>query len=758
MSRARLPLVVVLVAAVCGCSCGPGGLDVRVRVVGQGQVAVAGSTCSTECDWSVAPSTPAVATAADGWRFTNWSGLCEGTGSCTITSAGELTANFIESSVVLLTVTGPGGVLASDGRRCASGETCRWATTSAIGLTPLPASGSEFVGYSGACTGTARCTLSAGAVQATFRESGDLIDFQFTGNGSGVVRDLAGDYSCNQSCTLRVPSGAQLEFRATPAAGSVFGGFAGGCTGSSCTVAAPASVQVRFDTGRRVVVDTLGNGGGTVAVNGADCTAPCDVVLPVDAPVSVSARPDETSRFLGFSGDCAGASCSVTQGTTDVLVHVEFESVLRWVRSFPIPSAEGNNVALFADDRGIYVAASVRGSMEIDGRLYAEPFPNRNGSPYFIELGWDAGVQSVLPFYDYVDGGYTRTDVASLTKGPDGTLFAFGVCFQGHFLGQPCGALNISDGVPFVVEIQDGGVRSSELRIDLQDSDNVGFLDSHLVGDSLVARVFRHEPVPNRRSGFYVRARGADAGTVTLADDLWSIGGPYAKSWGECSVDGESLVCLSPVTGAFVGLGCAASSGGMLARYRYTPGSGACELEWRMPAGLNAAVRGVARSGSGSLQAIGKNADGAYDFGSGFTLSGPHDWVVGLDGGSMSYLTSSPSVGQLSFPVAIVAANSGVLVFAKTGPLQPGPSGPLFGIPLTVNDSAYVLTFDESGRMTRQWPLLGGAANHAEIYNGTMTRVGEDIVVAVMGSGYTFRGQPLAPDLQMRLFVMVFRE
>lgn len=39
-----------------------------------------------------------------------------------------------------------------------------------------------------------------------------------------------------------------------------------------------------------------------------------------------------------------------------------------------------------------------------------------------------------------------------------------------------------------------------------------------------------------------------------------------------------------------------------------------------------------------------------------------------------------------------------------------------------------------------------------------MTRVGEDIVVAVMASGYTFRGQPLAPDLQMRLFVMDFRE
>jgi len=177
-----------------------------------------------------------------------------------------------------------------------------------------------------------------------------------------------------------------------------------------------------------------------------------------------------------------------------------------------------------------------------------------------------------------------------------------------------------------------------------------------------------------------------------------------------------------------------------------------------MPAGQLAGPFGLARSASGVLNFIGRNGDGAYDFGSGVAVNGPQFWVGGLDGGSMSYLTTSPNLGQISFPVAIVAGNSGSLVFAKTGPLQPGANGPLWGIPLTVNDSAYVLTFDDAGRMTRQWPLLGGAANHAEIYNGTMTRVGDDIIVAVMGSGYSFRGQPLAPDLQMRLFVMAFRE
>ncbi|MEW5742773.1 MAG: hypothetical protein AB1938_27905 [Myxococcota bacterium] len=524
---------------------------------------------------------------------------------------------------------------------------------------------------------------------------------------------------------------------------------------------APATVQARFDRGRRLVVTVQGNGGGTIAVDGVSCPTPCDLAVPMDAPVTIRASADETSRFLGFTGDCSGDTCVLPAAAGDLSVGVRLESVLQWVRSFPIPSAEGNNVALFADDGGIFVVASVRRSMEIDGVLYTEPYVFRNGSPYFIELGWDAGVQSVFPLYDYVDAGRTRADVASLTRGPAGSLFAFGVCFQGHFLGQPCGAVNIVDGVPFVLELHDAGVLGGELRVDLQSPDPVGFLDAHLVGDLLVARVFSHDQYPAGRSGFYVRGPGADAGVITLAPDMLSGGATGANARRECTPDGQSLVCVSPVSGAFTGLGCPSSApGGALASYRYTPATGACELDWRMPAGRDALTLGVARSRTGALVFIGGNGAGLYDFGGGLTLNGAHCWVAALDGGAVASLTSSPIVGaQLTHPVAVVPAlDGGVLVFAKTGPLQPGPSFPLFGTPLTVNDSAYVLTFDETGRVVRRWPLLGGAVNNEEIRNGTMTRVGDDIVVAVMGSGYTFRGQPLAPDLQMRLFVMVFRE
>ncbi|GMU63034.1 MAG: hypothetical protein AMXMBFR34_47970 [Myxococcaceae bacterium] len=240
---------------------------------------------------------------------------------------------------------------------------------------------------------------------------------------------------------------------------------------------------------------------------------------------------------------------------------------------------------------------------------------------------------------------------------------------------------------------------------------------------------------------------------------MLSGGGYYANSHQECVVEAGSLVCVSPVTGAFTGLGCPPSiPGGTLAVYRYTPSTGACQLDWRMPGG-EAAIYGVSRSAAGSLRFVGMSSSAPADFGSGFTLgAGAHVWVGGISGGAVTFLEASELGAQLVRPAAIVPSESGVLVLGKTGPLQPGPSFPFFGIPLTVNDSAYVLTFNDLGQIVRRWPLLGGAANHEEIRNGTMTRVGDDIVVALMGSGYTFRGQPLAPDLQPRLFILVFRE
>lgn len=761
MSSSRFAVVLLSLATLCGCQCGPTTeLQLKIHVVGQGQVAVGASNCANECELGVQPSTLAVAVAAAGWQFNGWSGICEGTSNCLVDEAGELTATFTEQAVVVLMVAGPGSVLASDGRRCIAGE-CRWPTTAPIRLTALPQPGAEFVGYSGACVGTA-CTLSAGQVQATFRPSREVLQVEFVGTGSGVVRDTTGTYACNQSCTLSVPTGLQLDLQAQPDLDSVFSGFSGACSGTTCLVTAPAALQARFDSGRHLVITSLGNGAGTIQVDGVACPTPCDVIVPRERAVTVTATADETSRFRGFTGDCMGDVCTLGAGTADLAVATHFDSVLQWVRSFPIPSGSANNVALFADDAGISVAASVWGSMEVDGVTYAEPYPYRRGSPYFIELGWDAAVQSVFPFYDYVDGGMTRTDVASLTRGPDGTLFAFGVCFQGHFLGQPCGATTVSDGVPFVLELADAGVRGGELRTDLQDSNPVGFLDSHLVGDVVVARLFRHDQFPNGRSGFYLRPHGADAGTISLVPDVLSGGGFFANARRECIVEGESLVCVSPVSGAFTGLGCSSSApAGSLAAYRYTPSTGRCDLEWRMLSGSFAVVSGVTRS-SGRLAFVGGNASGFYDFGSGFSVNGDNFWLGAVEGGAAVVLTPSVVVRpQLAQPVAIVpstGATASVLVLLKTGPLLSGPAGPLFGLPLTANDSAHVVTFDAAGQLVRKWPLVGGAANPPEIRNGAMVRVGDDIVVAVIGSGYAFRGEALAPDLQMRLFVMVFRE
>ena len=133
---------------------------------GSGTVSCSPSSCSA----SVGSSVSVTATPASGSTFTGWSGACMGTGACTVTSAGTVTATFTAVIVnpVTFTVTTAKAGNGSGTVTCAP-TSCTANIGSTVSVTAVPASGSTFVGWSGACTGTGACTLtSAGTVTATF--------------------------------------------------------------------------------------------------------------------------------------------------------------------------------------------------------------------------------------------------------------------------------------------------------------------------------------------------------------------------------------------------------------------------------------------------------------------------------------------------------------------------------------------------------------------------------------------------------------
>jgi lysyl endopeptidase len=139
---------------------GPSGID-------------CGPTCSAQF---LANSTVTLSVApVAGSTFAGWSGACSGTGACTVpmSSAKNVTAAFDNGPVTMsIAVTGGGGVQVSpSGIVCNVACSLSFAPGTLITLTAVPGTDTNFKGWSGACSGTAACSVTlntATSVQAAF--------------------------------------------------------------------------------------------------------------------------------------------------------------------------------------------------------------------------------------------------------------------------------------------------------------------------------------------------------------------------------------------------------------------------------------------------------------------------------------------------------------------------------------------------------------------------------------------------------------
>jgi hypothetical protein len=196
------------------------------------------------------------AAPAIGSLFTGWGGACTGTSTCqvTVNAAQAVTATFGPAPVFALQVTktgtGVGAVTSNDGSiNCGATCTANFFSGTVVTLTVTPALGSAFTGWGGACAGTATCQVTMNAAQAV---SADFTTVQTvalqvtaTGTGSGTVTSNDGSINCGVTCTANFNPGTTVTLTATPAAGSLFTGWSGACTGfQGCTVTMSAAQSV----------------------------------------------------------------------------------------------------------------------------------------------------------------------------------------------------------------------------------------------------------------------------------------------------------------------------------------------------------------------------------------------------------------------------------------------------------------------------------------------------------------------------------
>lgn len=200
---------------------------------------------------------------------------------CKAPSAGEV-GDFISAQMAAVNVQGDfitvtkagtgGGNVDSADKRIACGNKCTspYAAGTAVTLTAKANSGSTFAGWSGACTGTAACTVSingANNVTATFNTvaasgggggggggSGATSGFalKVSTSNPGVVTSNIGGINCGSTCQANYANGTVVTLTATPPAGKTFAGWSGACTGTAptCTVTVNANLSVRANFNR----------------------------------------------------------------------------------------------------------------------------------------------------------------------------------------------------------------------------------------------------------------------------------------------------------------------------------------------------------------------------------------------------------------------------------------------------------------------------------------------------------------------------
>src|SRR5262245_45722169 len=230
---------------------------------------------------------------------------------------------------VALSVTKSGagsGTVTSSPAGINCGSTCSASFTngSSVTLSAAAASGSTFAGWSGACTGTATCTLSmtqARSVTATFNTSSTFpLAVTRAGTGTGTVTSNPAGINCGTACTANYNSGTSVTLTAAPAACPTFAGWSGACTGTgacttSMTQARNVTATFNATTTIGLTVTRAGTGTGTVTSNpaGINCGTTCTANFASGASVTLTAAATSGSTFAGWSGVCTGlGTCTVS--------------------------------------------------------------------------------------------------------------------------------------------------------------------------------------------------------------------------------------------------------------------------------------------------------------------------------------------------------------------------------------------------------------------------------------------------------------
>ncbi len=219
----------------------------------------AGIDCGIDCIETFAAENGTTvtlnATAAQGSEFTGWSGACAGQGNpCNLTMDTDQTTTAFFEPLYFLSVSldgsGSGAVTSAPaGIDCGSDCDEPYVNGTIVTLNATAASGSEFIGWSGACAGQGNpcnLTMDTDLTTAAVFEPLYLLSVSIDGPGSGTVTSAPAGIDCGSDCSETYISATAVTLTAFPAANSVFDIWSGACAGQGnpCEVILDADTHI----------------------------------------------------------------------------------------------------------------------------------------------------------------------------------------------------------------------------------------------------------------------------------------------------------------------------------------------------------------------------------------------------------------------------------------------------------------------------------------------------------------------------------
>jgi len=221
----------------------------------------------------------------------------------------------------------------------------------------------------------------------------------------GTVTSQPAGLACGAPCIGNFAVGTVVTLTEAPSPAGYFAGWSGACsgTGTTCTVtmATAQSVTATFDADDMLLVTFSGAGGGTITSNpggpaAINCTTSCSGFFPPGTVVTLTATPNSTSTFTGWSAPCSGTgTCTINMNSNEAVTATfaaeDFSLTPASTTLSVQPGAQATDVLTFAGVSGPFGGA-IQLTCTVTG---PSPLPTCTLSPSSVTPGANSATSTL---------------------------------------------------------------------------------------------------------------------------------------------------------------------------------------------------------------------------------------------------------------------------------------------------------------------------------------------------------------------------